>query len=139
MKNTIIRFGVSLDSELLTKFDVFIKNEQYSCRSEAIRDLIRNKLVQDDWSKDKIVAGAITITFDHHKRILVNKLLEIQHDFQEVIMASQHIHIDHDNCLEIIAVKGSAKSVKKLADRLKSIKGVKHESLSMTTTGERLT
>lgn len=139
MKNKIIRFGVSLDEGLLSKFDAYIKKEHYSCRSESIRDLIRDKLVQDDWNKDKVVAGAITITFDHHKRELVNQLLQIQHDFHDTIMASQHIHIDHDNCLEIIAVKGSALSIKKLADKLKAVKGVKHETLSMTTTGEKLT
>ncbi|MDD5282418.1 MAG: nickel-responsive transcriptional regulator NikR [Candidatus Omnitrophica bacterium] len=131
----LIRFGVSIDKELLMKFDHLIKDRKYTNRSEAFRDLIRQELIQEQWQGNHGIAGAITLIYNHHKRELVNKLMDIQHDFGEVIISSQHIHLDHDNCLEVIAVKGSPKQARKLADSLKSVKGVKHGVLSMTTTG----
>lgn len=132
----LLRFGVSLDSGLLTKFDELIKKRKYVNRSKAIADLIRQEFVKEQWKKDEEVAGAVILVYDHHKRELVDKLMDIQHDFQKIIVSTQHIHLDHDNCLEIVAVKGKAGDVQKLADTLKSIKGVKHGTLSMTTTGK---
>ncbi|MDD5565651.1 MAG: nickel-responsive transcriptional regulator NikR [Candidatus Omnitrophica bacterium] len=132
----LVRFGVSLDHELLEKFDRLVKEKNYTCRSEAFRDLMRQELVQRQWQEDKEVAGAITLIYDHHKRELVNTLMDIQHDFGAMIVSSQHIHLDHDNCLEIIAVKGSPKKARQLADSLKAVKGVKHGTLSMSTTGK---
>ena len=132
----LVRFGVSLDSELLNKFDLLTKEKNYTCRSEAFRDLIRQELVQKQWQAGDEIAGAITLIYDHHKRELVNKLMDIQHDFGDMIISSQHIHLDHNNCLELIAVKGSPKKAQKLADSLKSVKGVKHGTLSMSTTGK---
>ncbi|MDD5354909.1 MAG: nickel-responsive transcriptional regulator NikR [bacterium] len=131
----LIRFGVSIDKGLLTKFDSFIKDKKYTNRSEAFRDLIRQELIQKQWQGDHEIAGAITLIYNHHKRELVNKLMDIQHDFGGAIISSQHIHLDHDNCLEIIAVKGSPGQAQKLSDSLKSVKGVKHGTLSMSTTG----
>ncbi|MFA4854886.1 MAG: nickel-responsive transcriptional regulator NikR [Candidatus Omnitrophota bacterium] len=131
----LIRFGVSIDKSLLTKFDSFIKDKEYTNRSEAFRDLIRRELVQKQWQGDHEIAGAITLIYNHHKRELVNKLMDIQHDFGGVIISAQHIHLDHDNCLEIIAVKGRPGEAQKLADSLSSVKGVKHGTLSMSTTG----
>jgi len=132
----LIRFGVSLDKDLLAKFDSRIRAKSYTNRSEAIRDLIRDGLIKDEWQAGAEVAGAITLIYDHHKRELVNKLMDIQHDFGHMIISSQHVHLDHSNCLEIIAVKGSPKDAQGLADRLKSVKGVKHGTLSMNTTGK---
>lgn len=132
----LIRFGVSIDKGLLVKFDNFIKDKKYTNRSEAFRDLIRQELVQKQWEDNKAIAGAITLIYNHHKRELVNKLMDIQHDFGTVIISAQHIHLDHDNCLEIIAVKGSPKDAQRLSDSLKSVKGVKHGTLSMSTTGK---
>lgn len=132
----LVRFGVSLGKELLSRFDKFIKEKDYPNRSEAIRDLIREYLVKKEWTKSKEVAGAITLVYDHHKRELLNKLTDIQHDFQRLIISTQHIHLDHDNCLEIVAIKGSPKEAQKLADTLKSVKGVKHGTLSMSSTGK---
>jgi CopG family transcriptional regulator, nickel-responsive regulator len=131
----LIRFGVSIDKSLLTKFDSFIKDKKYTNRSEAFRDLIRRELVQKQWQGDHEIAGAITLIYNHHKRELGNKLTDIQHDFGEAIISSQHIHLDHDNCLEIIAVRGKPGEAQKLADSLSSVKGVKHGTLSMSTTG----
>jgi len=132
----LVRFGVSLEAELLSKFDRLIKGRNYTCRSEALRDLIRQELIQKQWQAGDEVAGAITLIYDHHKRELVNKLMDIQHHFGAMIISSSHIHLDHSNCLEIIAVKGSANEAQKLADSLKSVKGVKHGTLSMSTTGK---
>lgn len=134
----IIRFGVSLDKALSEKFDASLKKKGYSNRSEAIRDLIRQDLVQEEWQGGREVAGAITLIYDHHKRELLNKITDIQHDCQKVIISAQHIHLDHRNCLEIVAVRGDSKEVQRLADALKAIKGVKHGTLSMSTTGKNL-
>ena len=132
----LVRFGVSLDQDLLDQFDRLVREKSYTCRSEAFRDLMRQELVQKQWQDGKEIAGAITLIYDHHKRELVNKLMDIQHDFGTMIISSQHVHLDHRNCLEIIAFKGSAQQAQKLADSLKSVKGVKHGTLSMSTTGK---
>ncbi|MBA7582052.1 nickel-responsive transcriptional regulator NikR [Candidatus Atribacteria bacterium 1244-E10-H5-B2] len=134
----IVRFGVSLEKELLEKFDILIKEKKYPNRSEAIRDLIRENLVRREWVEGKEVAGAITLVFDHHKRDLVNNLTDIQHDFHQLIISSQHIHLDHDNCFEIIVVRGKPIEVSELADKLRATKGVKYGSLSIATTGKEL-
>lgn len=136
--SSLVRFGVSLDKGLLEKFDRLIESKSYTNRSEAFRDLIRQELIQKQWQSGQEVAGAIILIYDHHKRELVNKLMDIQHEFGGMIISSQHVHLDHNNCLEIIAVKGSPKEAQKLADSLKSVKGVKHGTLSMSTTGKEI-
>ena len=135
----LIRFGISLDKGLSERFDELIKRRAYTNRSEAIRDLIRQDLVEQEWLHGSEVAGAITLIYNHHKRELLNKITDIQHNFQNVIISAQHIHLDHHNCLEIIAVKGNPAEVQKLASKLKAVKGVKHSTLSMSTTGKALT
>jgi CopG family transcriptional regulator, nickel-responsive regulator len=132
----LVRFGVSLEKELLAKFDAFIRNRNYTNRSEAFRDLIRQELIKKEWLEGEDVAGAITLIYDHHRKDLLSKITDIQHNYQKVIISTQHVHLDHDNCLEIVAVKGTPGDVQKLADRLKSIKGVKHGTLSMSSTGK---
>lgn len=132
----VCRFGVSLDKELLGRFDRYIRQKKYTNRSKAISDLLRQEIVGQEWQEDREIAGAITIIYDHHKRELLDKLTDIQHDFQKVIISTQHVHLDHNNCLEIIAVKGNAKEVQRLADTLKAVKGIKHGTLSMSTTGK---
>ena len=132
----LIRFGVSLEKELLQKFDRHIKKENYANRSNAIADLIRDKLIKQEWAEDKEVAGAIIMVFDHHQRDLVNNLTNIQHDYHMYIISSQHVHLDHDNCFEIAVVKGKPNQLEELANKLKSAKGVKHASLSLATTGK---
>lgn len=131
----LFRFGVSLEKELIDKFDRLIKERNYTNRSEAIRDLIRQELVKKQWQEGKEIAGAIALVYNHHKRELVDRLVDIQHDFQKIIVSTQHIHLDCDNCFEIIAVKGSPVQAQRLANILKSTKGVKHTTLSATTTG----
>ena len=134
----LFRFGVSLDKALLDKFDRYIRERNYSNRSEAFRDLIRQELIKKEWQEGDDVAGAITLIYDHHRKDLLNKITDLQHDFQSVIISTQHIHLDHDNCLEIVAVRGQPREVTKLADMMKSIKGVKHCTLSMSSTGEHI-
>lgn len=132
----LVRFGVSIENSLLEKFDMLIRKEGYPTRSEAIKGLITQALVKKEWrGKNNEVAGAVTFVYNHHKRELVNKLLDIQHDFGRLIISVQHIHLDHDNCLEIAVVKGRVRQIHELLSRLKSVKGVKHNDLTMTTTG----
>jgi len=134
----IVRFGVSLEKELLHKFDSLIGEKRYPNRSEAIRDLIRENLVKREWIKGEKVAGVIALVYDHHKRELVNTLTDIQHHYHSLIISTQHIHLDEDNCLEVVVVRGKPKEVESLADRLKATKGVKHSSLIMTTVGKQI-
>jgi CopG family transcriptional regulator, nickel-responsive regulator len=134
----LVRFGVSLEKSLLDRFDKLIGEQQYTNRSEALRDLIRRELVQRQWQGGQDVAGAITLIYDHHKRDVISKVTDTQHDFQEVIISTQHIHLDHHNCLEIVAARGKAEKVQKLADALRSIKGVRHTTLSMSSTGREI-
>lgn len=132
----LVRFGVSLEEELLKKFDDLIHRRKYTNRSEALRDMIRQELLKQEWEEGGEVAGAVTYIYDHHTRELLSKITDIQHDNQPVIISTQHIHLDHHNCLEIVAVKGRVKKVMQLADSLKAVKGVRHCALSITGTGE---
>jgi len=132
----IVRFGISLEKNLLDDFDSLIKRRKYTNRSEAIRDLIRQELLKQELEADRQVAGAIIFIYDHHQRDLLNKITDIQHDYQDVIQSSQHIHLDHYNCLEIVAIKGNSSTVRRLSDTLNALKGVKHGSLSVSGTGK---
>jgi len=137
--SSLLRFGVSIEENLLKKFDSFISSTNYKNRSEALRDLIRIALVEEEWENaDEEVAGAIVLVYNHHKRELVDKLLDIQHDYNKYIISSQHIHLDHDNCLEIIVVKGNMKFIQEILSKLKSAKGVKHASLTKSTLGKNI-
>lgn len=133
--SNLFRFGVSLEKTLLEKFDRLIRERNYSNRSEAFRDMIRHELVKQEWAEGEDVAGAITLIYDHHRRDLLSKITDIQHNYQKVIISTQHVHLDHANCLEIVAVRGRSPEVQRLADTLRSIKGVKHATLSMSSTG----
>jgi CopG family nickel-responsive transcriptional regulator len=135
---SLIRFGVSLPRELSLRFDEWMRERRHTNRSESLRSLIREALVREEWTTGGPVAGALTLVYDHHRRDLVARLTEIQHDHQDVIVSAQHIHLDHHHCLEIVAVKGNARKVKALADRLKGARGVKHLALTMSSTGRSL-
>ncbi len=132
----LFRFGVSLDKTLLDKFDNYIRKRNYSNRSEALRDLNRQEHIKKERNEGDDVAAPNTLNYEHHRRDLLNKITDLQQDFQKVIISTQHIHLDHDNCLEIVAVRGRPEEVIRLADMLKSIKGVKHGTLSMSSTGK---
>jgi len=131
----LVRFGVSLDGKLLKRFDSAIRERGYTSRSEAIRDLIRADLVARQWEKSKEVVGVVMLVYDHHRRQLQEAVTELQHRHLEEIVSTQHVHLDHDNCLEVVIVRGAAGKIGRLADRLKALRGVKHCSLSMSTTG----
>jgi CopG family transcriptional regulator, nickel-responsive regulator len=132
----LVRFGVSVEKNLLKSLDLVMKEKGYTNRSEYIRDLARNDLVRREWASGSEVVGAITLVYDHHKRELVNDLTDIQHDYHELVVSGQHIHLDHHNCLEIIAVKGEAKRIEELANKMRAAKGVKHGALTVTSTGK---
>jgi len=136
--SNLIRFGVSLDKKLLEEFDQLIRSQNYSNRSEAIRDLIRESLVKKEWETGDEVTGTITLVYNHHLRELTNTLTDIQHDFQHLIISTQHIHLDYDNCMEIVVVKGKPKEIENLVHQLKSTRGVKYSTLSCATTGKKL-
>ena len=131
----LVRFGVSIEEELLENFDREIKKKGYASRSEAIRDLIRDQMVHEEWASDEETVGTITMVYDHHTRDLSANLTHIQHSFEGDIKSVLHIHLDHVNCLEVLVVQGKAHLLQQFADQLTSIRGVKHGKLTMTTTG----
>jgi len=127
----IKRFGVSISEDLLKEFDAFINKKGYPTRSKAIEDVFRETLKRESIRTGKKGTGAIILVYDHHKRELVSKLIDIQHNFHNLVICNQHIHLDHYNCMEIIVIKGTYKQMKELADKLQSAKGVKHGSLNI--------
>lgn len=130
---TLSRIGVAIDSDLLAEFDALIESRGYSSRSEAFRDLIRDALVQQaSTSATSRVVGTITIVYDHHQRLLSDRLTAVQHEFHHAILSTLHVHLDHDNCLEVVVVRGKAGEVRHIADALISMKGVKHGRLTLT-------
>ncbi len=133
-----VRFSASLDAELLERFSAMAERHGYPSRSEALRDVIREALVRDEWANDAEIVGTITLVYDHHTRELSDRLTRAQHDAHEAILASMHVHLDHDNCLEVITVRGRASVVQGLADALIGTRGVKHGKLTATTTGTAL-
>lgn len=128
----LARFGVSLDEDILEALDSFVVENKMPNRSQAIRHLVEKNLVEKKWQCNNIVAGAVVLLYDHHKGDLTVKLNEIQHDYYDVILSSQHFHLNHDNCLEIIAVKGKALKLTELSDKLIGIKGIIHGKLVMS-------
>jgi len=136
----IVRFGISLDPILLERFDRLIEKKGYGNRSEAIRDLIRDSLVQAEWeSATAETVGTVTLVYSHETRELTDTLTDLQHLYLRAIISAMHVHLDEHNCLEVIVLKGRAKDVKAIADRLIGTKGVKHGKLTVTTTGKHLT
>lgn len=136
MSHTTVRFGVSMDSGLLHDFDEFCRERGYGTRSEALRDLIRDALVED-WGECEgiVVAGTLTLVYDHHKSDLTHRLTAAQHDAHDLVVATLHVHLDHHNCLEVLALRGESRAVKAFAERMLAVKGVKHGKFVLTTTG----
>lgn len=128
----IVRFGVSLEKELLEALDSYVEQNSFANRSQAIRHIVNDHITDTKWQCNNLVAGSITLVFDHHKRGLVEQLTEVQHRYHSVIISSQHVHFDHDLCMEIIAVKGRAAILTELADKLIAIKGIRHGKLTMS-------
>ena len=131
---SLARFGVSLDEDLLKALDTFVIENGLPNRSQAIRHLVEKNLVEKKWNCNQIVAGAVVLLYNHHKRDVTTKANDIQHEYFDVIMSSQHFHLNHDNCLEIIAVKGTSNKLTELSDKLIGIKGIIHGKLVMSRT-----
>lgn len=133
------RFGVSIPDSLLADFDRLIARKGYQNRSEAIRDLIRDSLVIEEWKEGKKeMVGTISLVYSHHTRELSRILTQMQHDHYQTILSTLHIHLDEHNCLEVLAVRGKGEEIKKIGDRLVGTKGVKHGKISLTSTGKNL-
>jgi len=133
------RFGVSMPRSLLEAFDRRLRKKGYRTRSEAIRDIMRDYLVEGEWEDQRAqVVGTITLIYDHGQRELTHVLTDLQHHFRGAISCATHVHLDEHNCLEVIVAKGSSEQVRAIADRLISTRGVKHGRLVCTTTGKRL-
>ncbi|AGF77506.1 CopG/Arc/MetJ DNA-binding and metal-binding domain-containing putative transcriptional regulator [Desulfocapsa sulfexigens DSM 10523] len=132
------RFTVSMEDNLLDDFDSFIQDHHYQNRSEALRDLIRGRIIEKEWQADKDVMGVISLVYDHHQHKLQEKVTELQHGFHHQIVSTTHVHMDHNNCLEVIIVRGKAGVVRELADNLRALRGVRNSNLSMSSTGIEL-
>ncbi|UCF30456.1 MAG: nickel-responsive transcriptional regulator NikR [bacterium] len=135
MPEKITRFGVSIPARLLKRFDEHIRDGGYANRSEALRDLIRDYLVEREWQSDVETVGTVTLVYDHHVRELADALTNIQHEIGEAIVSTLHIHLDHHLCLEVIVVKGNSRRIRQMADRLIGLKGVVHGKLTAATVG----
>jgi CopG family nickel-responsive transcriptional regulator len=140
MEQELMRIGVSLPEKLLSRFDEIILQRGYSSRSEGIRDAIRNYIVHYEWMSDVQGerVGVITLVYSHSQKGLVENITEIQHEYGGIIQSSLHVHLDHDNCLEVVVLKGDGQDVKKAAERMMSLKGVKHVKLTTTSMGKEL-
>ncbi|MDO9557203.1 MAG: nickel-responsive transcriptional regulator NikR [Coriobacteriia bacterium] len=135
----VVRFGISADERLLDRFDALIAEKGYVNRSEAVRDLIRNALVEEQWSiGDEEAVGTVTLVYDHHSSDLGDKLTEHQHSHHEVIVSTLHIHMDAHHCLEVVVLRGPGREIKHIADELIGTKGVKHGKFVASTTGDGL-
>ena len=140
MEQELMRIGVSLPEKLLSRFDDIILQRGYSSRSEGIRDAIRNYIVHYEWMSDVQGerVGVITLVYAHSQRGLVENITEIQHEYRGIIQSSLHVHLDHDNCLEVVVLRGDGQDVKKAAERMMALKGVKHVKLTTTSIGKEL-
>ena len=137
MKTT--RFGVSMDDELLEKLDLIVKGRNYPNRSEAIRDLVRAAIVEDEWSTSQgEVVGILVIVYDHHQRELSSRLLKKEHRWTNRIITTLHLHLDHNNCLETKVIRGEPGDVQAIANELMAMKGVKFGRLIPATVGKNL-
>ncbi len=134
-----VRFGVSLSLGLLDRFDSLIKEQGYDNRSEAVRDLIRRKLVEEEWeAPDEETFAAVLLLYDHHRMSVNSRLMDVQHESYARIIGSFHVHVDEDNCLEVIVMRGRGKDLRELANRMTSLKGVKYGTLNMGSTGKMI-
>jgi len=131
---SVVRFSISLEKELLEELDLYADENNFSNRSQGVRNLIEKYIVERKWQCNNIVAGAIVLTYEHQKKDIITKSYDIQHNYFDVILSSQHFHLNHEVCLEIIAVKGHANVLTELSDKLISLKGIKHGKLIMSKT-----
>jgi CopG family nickel-responsive transcriptional regulator len=134
----LIRLSISLEKPLCEKLDKMVKTSGYGNRSEYIRDLIRDRMVSEQWQKSEEVLGTITLIYNHHQRELSEKITDIQHNYHDQVLASTHVHLSHEICAEMIMVKGIAEDISRLADILRQQRGVLHSGLTMSSSGQEL-
>ncbi len=134
----VVRLSISIEGPLLRQLEKMVKSENYENRSEFIRDLIRQRLVEKEWDRNEEAVGTITLVYNHHTSGLSNKLTQIQHENHQVILTTTHIHLDRHLCTETVVVKGRAKQIKNLSNSIEQQKGVLHTSLSISSTGKHL-
>lgn len=136
-KEPVSRFSISMPAELVRQLDEMVRSKGYVNRSQIVADMVSAHLVEHHSEEgDREIAGSVTLVYDHHRRNVQALLTDIQHDHQEVILSTLHVHLDHQNCMEVLAVRGKARIVKAVADQLIAARGVKHGKLTVTTTGE---
>lgn len=134
----LVRMSVSIEKSLLERLERMVKRSGYTNRSEFVRDMVRQRLVADEWEKDREVVGSLTLVYDHHAGGLSEKLTELQHHHHRLILATVHVHLAEDLCAEVVLVKAKASRVRRIANTLRQQKGVLHADLSMSTTGADL-
>ncbi|MBI5091730.1 MAG: nickel-responsive transcriptional regulator NikR [Candidatus Hydrogenedentes bacterium] len=134
----LVRMSFSIEEPLLKKFEKILKERSNSNRSEFVRDLIRDQLVQDEWQRNEEALGTITLIYNHQARQLNDRLIEVQHHHHDAILATTHVHLDEHTCAEMIMVRGKASEIRHIADALQDQKGVLHTALSMSSTGKKL-
>lgn len=134
----LVRLSFSIEQSLLEKLEALLLTQNYSNRSEFIRDLIRAQVVAQEWENNEEAIGTITLVYNHHSRLLNEKLVELQHNYHQQILATTHVHLDKHLCVETVMVQGQAKEIHVLTDKLQQLKGVLHATLSMTSTGKQL-
>ncbi len=137
----LIRFGISIEQDLSEKFDRFVSERTYATRSEAIRDLIRDALIQQkiEMQSDTDALGSLTLVYDHHARNLTQEMGAIQHDFHALVLSVMHLHVSHEDCMEVIALRGKVSEIVKLSDALLSLKGIKNGKLFLTLPSSDIT
>ena len=133
------RLSISIEKPLLGRLEKLVKDSRYTNRSEYIRDLIRNKIVEQEWERDEEALGTVTLLYDHHTRGLSDRLTHLQHDHHSNILATTHVHLTHDLCAEMIMMKGKARLIRAMADAMLREKGVLHASLALSSIGKKLT
>jgi Predicted transcriptional regulators containing the CopG/Arc/MetJ DNA-binding domain and a metal-binding domain len=137
----LVRFGVSLESELLEEFDALCERRKYASRSEALRDIIRNALLDDraerEGHAEQPATGVLSMVYDHHRHDLSQQLTSKQHDAHDCVVATLHVHLDHHNCLEVLVLKGKLGEIHRLADGLRAIRGVRHGTFAIAEIGKQ--
>lgn len=136
--SSLVRFSLSMEKALLDRLEKMVKRSKYANRSEFIRDLLRDRLVEHEWKENQEVVGTITLIYDHHTRQLNKKLTDLQHHHHNMILATTHVHLDEHICAEMILAKGQANQIKEIADLLRQQRGVLHAALSISSTGKQL-
>lgn len=135
----LVRLSISLEKPLMRQLERLVKKSSYANRSEFVRDMIRQRLVEEQWTDERQeVVGTITMVYDHHARQLSDKLIDIQHDYHDRVMATTHVHLSHDLCAEMIMIRGRADQIREIVNRLRQLRGVLHAELAMSSTGEKL-